>query len=197
MMISEKRKQAASEAVGRIRQIEKDQGVNYEALKAIRDELIHLTRDTSLFPREHFPLTESGASAVYRLSEDDDHRFALYGSVGAPGKSVPPHNHTTWAVIVGVYGDELNRFFERTDDSTEAGHATLDETGQFVVRHGNGVVFLPDDIHAISTNDAQPTLHLHMYGLALDHLYDRLVFDPAAETVDTMTIRVDIRSPLS
>ena len=32
---------------------------------------------------------------------------------------------------------------------------------------------------------------------ALDHLYDRLVFDPAAETVDTMTIRVDIRSPLS
>ena len=197
MMISEKRKQAASEAVGRIRQIEKDQGVNYEALKAIRDELIHLTRDTSLFPREHFPLTESGDSAVYRLSEDDDHRFALYGSVGAPGKSVPPHNHTPWAVIVGVYGDELNRFFERTDDSTEAGHATLDETGQFVVRHGNGVVFLPDDIHAISTNDAQPTLHLHMYGLALDHLYDRLVFDPAAETVDTMTIRVDIRSPLS
>ena len=66
-----------------------------------------------------------------------------------------------------------------------------------MVRHGNGVVFLPDDIHAISTNDAQPTLHLHMYGLALDHLYDRLVFDPAAETVDTMTIRVDIRSPLS
>ena len=197
MTISERREQVASEAVGRIRQIERDQGVNYEALKAIRDELIHLTRDTSLFPREHFPLTESGDSAVYRLSEDDDHRFALYGSVGAPGKSVPPHNHTTWAVIVGVYGDELNRFFERTDDSTEAGHATLDETGQFVVRHGNGVVFLPDDIHAISTNDAQPTLHLHMYGLALDHLYDRLVFDPAAETVDTMTIRVDIRSPFS
>ena len=196
MTISERREQVASEAVGRIRQIEGDQGVNYEALKAIRDELIDLTRDTSLFPREHFPLTESGDSAVYRLSEDDDHRFALYGSVGAPGKSVPPHNHTTWAVIVGVYGDELNRFFERTDDSTEAGHATLDETGQFVVRHGNGVVFLPDDIHAISTNDAQPTLHLHMYGLALDHLYDRLVFDPAAETVDTMTIRVDIRSPL-
>ncbi|GIT52923.1 MAG: hypothetical protein Ct9H300mP16_00830 [Pseudomonadota bacterium] len=26
--------------------------------EAIRDELIHLTRDTSLFPREHFPLTE-------------------------------------------------------------------------------------------------------------------------------------------
>ena len=197
MTISERREQVASEAVGRIRQIEGDQGVNYEALNAIRDELIDLTRDTSLFPREHFPLTESGDSAVYRLSEDDDHRFALYGSVGAPGKSVPPHNHTTWAVIVGVYGDELNRFFERTDDSTEAGHATLDETGQFVVRHGNGVVFLPDDIHAISTNDAQPTLHLHMYGLALDHLYDRLVFDPAAETVDTMTIRVDIRSPLS
>ncbi|SVB00833.1 uncharacterized protein METZ01_LOCUS153687, partial [marine metagenome] len=167
MTISERREQAVSEAVGRIRQIERDQGVNYEALKAIRDELIHLTRDTSLFPREHFPLTESGDSAVYRLSEDDDHRFALYGSVGAAGKSVPPHDHTTWAVIVGVYGDELNRFYERTDDLAKVSHATLNETGQFVVRHGNGVVFLPDDIHAISTDDSQSTLHLHMYGLAL------------------------------
>lgn len=197
MTISEKREQAVSGAISRIRQIERDEGVNYEALKAVRDELIHLTRDTSLFPREHFPLTESGDSAVYRLSEDDDHRFALYGSVGAAGKSVPPHDHTTWAVIVGVYGDELNRFYERTDDLAKAGHATLNETGQFVVRHGNGVVFLPDDIHAISTDDPQPTLHLHMYGLALDHLFERLVFDPQAQTVSTMAIRVDIRAPVN
>ena len=48
MTISEKREQAVSGTISRIRQIERDEGVNYEALKAIRDELVHLTRDTSL-----------------------------------------------------------------------------------------------------------------------------------------------------
>ncbi|GIT49543.1 MAG: hypothetical protein Ct9H300mP14_14710 [Gammaproteobacteria bacterium] len=61
------------------------------------------------------------------------------------------------------------------------GYAELEETGSFVVRHGNGVVFLPDDIHAISTDDSEPTVHLHMYGLVLDHLHERLVFDQAGK----------------
>ena len=162
-----------------------------------RNELIELTRDKELFPRSSFPINDDGGSAVYRISEDSDHRYALYASVGAAGKSVPPHNHTTWAVIVGVYGDELNRFYERTDDASKEGYAELEETGSFVVRHGNGVVFLPDDIHAISTDDSEPTVHLHMYGLALDHLHERLVFDQAGKTVKTMSIRADIQTPVA
>ena len=110
---------------------------------------------------------------------------------------MPPHNHTTWAVIVGVYGDELNRFYERTDDSSKEGYAELKETGSFVVQHGNGVVFLPDDIHAISTDDSETTVNLHMYGLALDHLHERLVFNQAGKTVKTMSIRADIQTPVA
>ena len=197
MTIIEQRNQAVAETVDRVRSIEQQHGVNYEALGKIRNELIELTRDKELFPRSSFPINDDGGSAVYRISEDSDHRYALYASVGAAGKSVPPHNHTTWAVIVGVYGDELNRFYERTDDSSKEGYAELKETGSFVVQHGNGVVFLPDDIHAISTDDSEPTVHLHMYGLALDHLHERLVFNQAGKTVKTMSIRVDIQTPVA
>ena len=197
MPILEQRNQAVAEAVDRVRLIEQQNGVNYEALGNIRNELIELTQDKELFPRSSFPITDDGGSAVYRISEDSDHRYALYASVGAAGKSVPPHNHTTWAVIVGVYGDELNRFYERTDDASKEGYAELEETGSFVVRHGNGVVFLPDDIHAISTDDSEPTVHLHMYGLALDHLHERLVFDQAGKTVNSMSIRADIQTPVA
>ena len=197
MTIIEQRNQAVVEAVDRVRLIEQQNGVNYEALGNIRNELIELTQDKELFPRSSFPITDDGGSAVYRISEDSDHRYALYASVGAAGKSVPPHNHTTWAVIVGVYGDEMNRFYERTDDASKEGYAELEETGSFVVRHGNGVVFLPDDIHAISTDDSEPTVHLHMYGLALDHLHERLVFDQAGKTVKTMSIRADIQTPVA
>ncbi len=197
MTIIEQRNQAVTETVDRVRLIEQQHGVNYEALGKIRNELIELTRDKELFPRSSFPINADGGSAVYRISEDSDHRYALYASVGAAGKSVPPHNHTTWAVIVGVYGDELNRFYERTDDASKEGYAELKETGSFVVQHGNGVVFLPDDIHAISTDDSEPTVHLHMYGLALDHLHERLVFDQAEKTVNTMSIRADIQTPVA
>ena len=197
MTIIEQRNQAVAEAVDRVRLIEQQHGVNYEALGNIRNELIELTQDKELFPRSSFPITDDGGSAVYRISEDSDHRYALYATVGAAGISVPPHNHTTWAVIVGVYGDELNRFYERTDDASKEGYAELEETGSFVVRHGNGVVFLPDDIHAISTDDSEPTVHLHMYGLALDHLHERLVFDQAGKTVKTMSIRADIQTPVA
>ena len=197
MTIIEQRNQAVAETVDRVRLIEQQNGVNYEALGNIRNELIELTQDKELFPRSSFPINDDGGSAVYRISEDSDHRYALYASVGAAGKSVPPHNHTTWAVIVGVYGDELNRFYERTDDSSKEGYAELKETGSFVVQHGNGVVFLPDDIHAISTDDSEPTVHLHMYGLALDHLHERLVFNQAGKTVKTMSIRADIQTPVA
>ena len=197
MTIIEQRNQAVAETVDRVRLIEQQHGVNYEALGKIRNELIELTRDKELFPRSSFPINDDGGSAVYRISEDSDHRYALYASVGAAGKSVPPHNHTTWAVIVGVYGDELNRFYERTDDASKEGYAELKETGSFVVQHGNGVVFLPDDIHAISTDDSESTVHLHMYGLALDHLHERLVFDQVGKTVNTMSIRADIQTPVA
>jgi predicted metal-dependent enzyme (double-stranded beta helix superfamily) len=197
MTIIEQRNQAVAETVDRVRLIEQQHGVNYEALGNIRNELIELTQDKELFPRSSFPIADDGGSAVYRISEDSDHRYALYASVGAAGKSVPPHNHTTWAVIVGVYGDELNRFYQRTDDASKEGYAELEETGSFVVRHGNGVVFLPDDIHAISTDDPEPTVHLHMYGLALDHLHERLVFDQVGKTVKTMSIRADIQTPVA
>ena len=197
MTIIEQRDKAVAETVDRVRLIEQQHGVNYDALGKIRDELIDLTRNKEMFPRSSFPITEDGGSAVYRISEDSDHRYALYASVGAVGKSVPPHNHTTWAVIVGVYGDELNRFYQRTDDASTEGYAELEETGSSVVRHGNGVVFLPDDIHAISTDDSEPTVHLHMYGLALDYLRERLVFDQAGKTVKTMSIRTNIQTPVA
>ena len=197
MTTETKRIQAVSNAVGRIRKIEKEMGANYDGLKKIRDELVDLTRDKSLFPRDHFPLSESGESAIYRLSEDEDHRFALYGSAGAAGKSVPPHNHTTWAVIVGVHGDELNRFYEQISGQAKPGHAVLEETGRFVVQHGNGVCFMPNDVHSISTDNTGPTLHLHMYGLALDHLDKRLVFDQKAQKADFMPLKTDIHTPLS
>ena len=75
-------------------------------LEKIGGLLATLASRAELFPQDEFPLGADGG--IYRLSEDPDHRFALYASAGGAGKKVPPHNHTTWAIIAGVHGAERN-----------------------------------------------------------------------------------------
>ena len=58
MTIIEQRNQAVAETVDRVRLIEQQHGVNYEALGKIRNELIELTRDKELFPRSSFPIAD-------------------------------------------------------------------------------------------------------------------------------------------
>ncbi len=174
--VAAQRQAAVAQAVQRIRELERLRGVNRPMLEEVKAVMIDLARRTELFPREDFPLTE-GKSLVYRLAEDADHRFALYMSCGVPGKRVPPHNHTTWAVIAGVDGKEENFFYERTDDGKTPGRGTLKQIREEVVRPGTAVMLMPEDIHHIQTPPDQPNMHLHMYGLSLEHLPNRVTYN--------------------
>lgn len=160
-----------------------NEGVNPAALDAIKAELLVLAERRELFPEDDFPVNaDDGTGVIYRLSEDDDHRFAMYASTGVPGKRVSPHNHTTWAVIVGIHGEEQNFFYERTDDGSETGIGKLRQTGDFNVIAGTGVTLMPDDIHSIQNATDRKNVHLHMYGLALEQLHDRVRYDTEAGT---------------
>lgn len=161
-------------AIRDIRDIETRQGVNRDSLEAIKARLMRLATRVDLFRPEDFPPPEGENmnSALYRLYEDDEHRFALYANSTSGRRASPAHNHTTWAVIVGVSGgDELNRFYERTADGG------IRETGQTVVRAGTGVAFLPDDIHSIHIE--APVLNFHLYGKGLEQLTRREYYKPA------------------
>jgi len=183
MDIAQQRNEAVAGAIADIRAIEQAQGVTPAALDAIKGVLLKLAGRRDLFPEDHFPVgADDGNSVVYRLSEDDDHRFALYASTALPGKDVYPHNHTTWAVIVGVHGDERNIFYERTDDGSKQGAGEVRQTGEFTVSFGSGVTLMPDDIHSIHVTRGQKTVHLHMYGLALEQLHERVMYNTQAGT---------------
>jgi len=154
-------------AVGDIREIERRGGVTRASLEHIKQRLTRLAARTDLFAASDYPPPEPGSernSCLYRLSEDPDHRFALYANASLGGYGTPAHNHTTWAVIVGVTGEELNRFYDRTADGVR-------EKGQAVVRQGTGVAFMPEDLHSIHIE--APLLNFHMYGLALEQLHHR------------------------
>lgn len=176
MSKAEERTEAIAATVARIRAVEAEQGVIRAGVEVIREELLGLAKQAQLFTVEDFPpplLGDDENSAVYRVSEDPDHRFALYVQSCLPDLDVPPHNHTTWAVIVGLDGIEENRFYEHGDDGPV-------RTGGCDVGPGEGVAFMPEDLHSIHIHGEEPVLNFHMYGLALERL-DNRVFWSAKE----------------
>src|SRR5688572_21713939 len=106
-------------AVADVRAIEKREGVTRASLENIKQRLMRLAARADLFGAADFPPPAAGdkrGSCLYRISEDPDQRFALYANSARGGHDTPAHNHTTWAVIVGVSGEELNRFYDRSPD---------------------------------------------------------------------------------
>ena len=176
---------AVAAAMDRVKHIEHSQGVTRPSLDAIKAELLALAAHESLFPAAEFPPPPEGekGSKRYLLQEDPDGRFAIYMLALNPGNSSKPHNHTTWAVITAVDGQEMNKVYTRLDDGAQPGVARIEEVREVMVEPGTGLALMPEDIHSIHTMGAKSTRHLHCYGLALERLDDREGFDPEKGTV--------------
>ncbi len=184
---AKERKLAIQAAVADIREIEERENVSLESLANIKARLIRLAARTDLFDLADYPAPQPGGklkSCLYRLSEDADHRFALYANASLGGYGTPAHNHTTWAVIVGVTGEELNKFYDRAGTGVK-------EKGSAVVRQGTGVTFLPMDLHSIHIE--APLLNFHMYGLGLEQLHQREFYKEKEGRWDVFPAHSDIR----
>ncbi|MBS7788419.1 cysteine dioxygenase family protein [Roseococcus sp. SDR] len=179
MDVKAARTAAVAAAVGRVREIEARMGVTREALEAIKAELMNLAAQEHLFPSAEFPPPPNGekGSNRYLLREEENNRFALYLNALNPGNETKPHDHTTWAVVVAVDGQELNKVYDRLDDGSNPERCEMRVREEIMVEPGRGICLMPEDIHSIHTTGTRPTRHLHMYGLALEKLDGRRAFD--------------------
>lgn len=192
----QERAAAVRRLVDEARAIEKA-GVNRANLEKIGGLLSSLASRADLFPQEEFPLGADGG--IYRLSEDPDHRFALYASAGGAGKKVPPHNHTTWAIIAGVHGAERNVVYDRLDNGAREDLVQLREAPakEKTLRRGDVISYMPEDFHHIETPAGTgDALHLHFYGLSLEHLPDRVSVDMATGAAKRFMAIPRILTPL-
>lgn len=150
-------------------------GVDRASLVEIVQLLEALAERHELFNFERFPAPSSEGDNTqfrYRLN-DDGNTPTLYVNSLLPGKSTIPHNHETWAVIVAVQGQELNRVYQRTDDGSDPTKATLLLENEVVVQPGTPIAFLGEDLHGIRVEGEQATLHFHLYGRPLESLENR------------------------
>jgi predicted metal-dependent enzyme (double-stranded beta helix superfamily) len=175
-------------AVADVRAIEARDGVTRDSLEKIKQRLIRLASRTDLFTASDFAPPAPGGkrnSCLYRVSEDEDHRFALYVNSSFGNYGTPAHNHKpSWAVIVGVSGEELNRFYDRAEGGVR-------QKGEHLVKQGTGVCFMPEDLHSIHIQ--APLVNFHMYGLGLDQLHSREYYKPEENAWKVFPAHGDIR----
>ena len=197
MGLMEERAAETARTIAQARAVVARLGVTREALEAIKPALIALASRSELFPPEHFAIAAGRTGAIYHLAEDAGGAFAMYGSAAIPGSRQRPHNHTTWAVISGVRGEEHNVFYRRSDDRSVDGVGTLEKTHEVTVKRGNAVALMPDDFHTIQALGERPRLHLHLYGRTLEDLPGRVGFEsPEGTTYRRYMSKPEIFSPL-
>ncbi|WP_454726538.1 MULTISPECIES: cysteine dioxygenase [Cupriavidus] len=175
MTIQSQRNAAIATTLAEVRALTSGHDVDRATLERVTLALQALADKKELFGFADFPPPADGTatSTRYRLSEEGQ-LPALYLNSIIPGKKTIPHNHDTWAVIVAVQGDELNRVYRRTDDGGDPARATLALEREQVVHPGAPISFLPQDIHSIHVVGDAPTLHFHLYGRPLETLTGRI-----------------------
>lgn len=108
--------------------------------------------------------------------EADQSLFVVVDS-WLPGRGVPPHDHDTWAVVVGVEGSERNIFWQRLDDATRPGYAELQRLDEQCIAPGQVLAMPSGSIHSVINETSHTSLSFHVYGRHLNHTARRQ-FDP-------------------
>ncbi len=178
--------QAAKAAMTEVKAILAQHGLNHASLAMMKDVLVRLTQRTELFPSTVFRPMEHGqnSNVLYCLAEDPDGTNALYLSSEqhAEDRSTLPHNHLTWAVIVGVEGKELNRLYRRADDGSVPGHGKVEAVGEVELSLGQGIYLMPEEIHSVHAKGGSTMLSMHVYGLSMPRQTERIEFLPDGTT---------------
>jgi predicted metal-dependent enzyme (double-stranded beta helix superfamily) len=88
---------------------------------------------------------------VHMLHEEPNHDLAVFLISWLPDRGTTPHNHKTWAVVVGIEGQEQEINYDRLDDGAEPGYADLKRSGEQVMTAGDIARCYPEHIHTSGT----------------------------------------------
>lgn len=150
----------------RITAEESDQGQIAERVKPLAKRLVETP---GWYDPNEIVYNEEQGFGIKLLHEEDNHDLAVFLFSWLPDRGTLPHNHNTWAVVVGMEGEEQEVHYRRLDDGTREGHAKLERTGDWTLRQGDVTTCAPKDIHSVWNTGADVSLSLHTYGRHINY----------------------------
>lgn len=111
---------------------------------------------------------EQGFS-VHMLHEEPNHDLAVFLVSWLPNRGTAPHNHKTWAVVVGMEGEEKEISYDRLDDGATPGFADLKRGGEQVITAGEITRCYPEHIHSVWNVGKNISMSLHTYGRHINY----------------------------
>jgi predicted metal-dependent enzyme (double-stranded beta helix superfamily) len=136
-----------------------------EALSTLAADLRQLSASVRWDESPYRPALGS-EELVYEIARAGEAGPALYLVSDGVGTSSPPHEHLTWAVIVGISGVEVNVRYELVNVKNRL----VRPTGRAFVAGGDVLVLDTGAIHSTLVAGPTPTYHLHLYGKPLESL---------------------------
>jgi len=77
-----------------------------------------------------------------------------------------PHEHTTWAIIVGISGQEMNQIYDILDSKSK----TVRQSNVVIIGKNDTITMESHQVHGTVSIGPEATFHLHLYGCSLDSL---------------------------
>ena len=136
-----------------------------DALGAIAADLQQLSASVRWDESPYRPALAS-EELVYEIARGGAVGPTLYLVSDGVAVSSPPHEHLTWAVIVGISGVEVNVTYELVNVKNRL----VRPLGRALVAKGDVLVLDVGTIHSTLVASPTPTYHLHLYGKPLETL---------------------------
>ena len=159
----------------------------------ITDLVAPLAKKFALSPElrrpEYRECDDGQGFGVHLLHEESNHDLAVFLISWLPNRGTTPHNHKTWAVVVGIEGQEQETNYDRVDDGAMPGYADLKRSGEQVMTAGDIARCYPEHIHSVRNVGKDISISLHTYGRHINYT-GRSEFDLQHKREKPFVIRV-------
>jgi predicted metal-dependent enzyme (double-stranded beta helix superfamily) len=143
---------------------------------------------------EHRECDMEQGFGVHLLHEELNHDLAVFLVSWLPNRGTTPHNHKTWAVVVGMEGREREVNWDRLDDGAKPGYADLRRGVERVMTAGDIALCYPEDIHSVWNVGSDISMSLHTYGRHINYT-GRSEFDPVRKLEKPFVVKVAADEP--
>ena len=148
-----------------------------------------LAQDRSWLRPEHRECDATQGFGVHLLHEEPNHDLAVFLLSWLQDRGTTPHNHKTWAVVVGMEGQEQEVEWRRLDDGAKTGYAELKRGGDHVMTAGDVARCYPEHIHSVWNVGSGISMSLHTYGRHINFT-GRSEFDPERKLEKPYVVKV-------